>query len=87
VRSRAKKNSLETNNAGGGESFRPRFFRDANTGDGQGFTDLTVAVQLRLRVRVWVANFDSEAPALNRMEHGANPWQPTNFEGRSQDEE
>src|SRR6266536_3801383 len=29
--------------------------------------------------RVRVANFDSEAPALTRMEHGANPWRPTNF--------
>jgi hypothetical protein len=28
--------------------------------------------------RAWVANFDSEVPALNRREHGANPWQPTN---------
>ncbi len=27
--------------------------------------------------RVRVANFDSEAPALNRMEHGASPWRPT----------
>ena len=27
--------------------------------------------------RVRVANFDSEAPALTRMEHGANPWRPT----------
>ena len=26
---------------------------------------------------VRVANFDSEVPALNRREHGANPWQPT----------
>src|SRR6185295_11573153 len=24
-----------------------------------------------------VANFDSEVPALNRREHGANPWRPT----------
>ena len=24
-----------------------------------------------------VANFDSEAPALTRTEHGASPWQPT----------
>ena len=29
--------------------------------------------------RVRVANFDSEAPALTRKEHGANPWRPTNF--------
>ena len=29
--------------------------------------------------RDWAANFDSEVPALNRREHGANPWQPTNF--------
>ena len=29
-----------------------------------------------------VANFDSEALALTRMEHGANPWRPTNFRGR-----
>ena len=27
--------------------------------------------------RVRVANFDSEVPALNRREHGANPRQPT----------
>src|SRR5881409_77207 len=27
--------------------------------------------------RVWVANFDSEVPALNRRELGANPWRPT----------
>ncbi len=27
--------------------------------------------------RVWVANFDSEVPALNRRELGANPRQPT----------
>ena len=27
--------------------------------------------------RVWVANFDSEVPALNRREHGANPRRPT----------
>ena len=25
------------------------------------------------------ANFDSEAPALTRTEHGANPWQPRPF--------
>src|SRR5437867_4985067 len=29
--------------------------------------------------RARVANFDSEAPALTRMEHGANPWRPTSF--------
>ena len=29
--------------------------------------------------RGWVANFDSEVPALNRRELGANPRQPTNF--------
>src|SRR4030095_4228475 len=29
--------------------------------------------------RDWVANFDSEAPALNRRELGANPRRPTNF--------
>ena len=98
--------------------------RDANTGDGQEFTGLAAAVQLRLRVAVSgtvsfggaipprfcpvvqsaerrslkpdvgganpsgaatlhgdqdsrVANFDSEVPALNRREHGANPWRPT----------
>src|SRR5437899_1925144 len=27
--------------------------------------------------RVWVANFDSEVPALNRRELGANPRRPT----------
>ena len=27
----------------------------------------------------WVANFDSEAPALNRKERGASPWQPTSL--------
>ena len=53
-------------------------FRDANTGAGQDFTGLTAAVQLRLRVRVRVANFDSEVPALNRRELGAIPRQPTN---------
>ena len=42
--------------------------RDANSGDGQDFTGLAGTVQLRLRVRVWAANFDSEAPALNRTE-------------------
>src|SRR6266581_2722106 len=51
--------------------------RDANTGAGQDFTGLAVAVQLRLRVAFRVANFNSEAPALNRREHGANPWRPT----------
>ena len=29
--------------------------------------------------RVWVANFYSEVPALNRRERGAIPRQPTNF--------
>ena len=29
--------------------------------------------------RDWVANFDSEAPALTRTEHGASPWQPTSL--------
>jgi hypothetical protein len=52
-------------------------FRDANTGAGQDFTDLAAVVQLHLRVRVWVANFDSEVPALNRRELGAIPRQPT----------
>ena len=30
-----------------------------------------------LQTATRVANFDSEVPALNRREHGANPWQPT----------
>src|SRR5439155_12015437 len=55
------------------------FHATRNTGAGQDFTDLAAAVQLRLRVASRVANFDSEAPALTRMEHGANPWRPTNF--------
>jgi hypothetical protein len=40
---------------------------------------LAAVVQLRLRVAVhfWVANFDSEVPALNRRERGANPRRPT----------
>ncbi len=41
------------------------------------FTNLAAVVQLRLRVRAWVANFDSEVPALNRRELGANPRRPT----------
>jgi hypothetical protein len=32
-----------------------------------------------LRMATRVANFDSEAPALNRRELGANPWQPTSL--------
>src|SRR5882724_1380583 len=52
-------------------------FRDANTGAGQDFTGLTAVVQLHLRVRVRVANFDSEVPALNRRELGAIPRRPT----------
>src|SRR6266446_4657611 len=51
--------------------------RDANTGAGKDITGLVAAVELRLRVAFRVANFDSEAPALNRREHGANPWRPT----------
>ena len=35
-----------------------------------------------IRVARRVANFGSEVPALTRREHGATPWQPTNFEGR-----
>jgi len=31
-------------------------------------------------VLAWVANFDSEVPALNRRELGAIPRQPTNFQ-------
>ena len=53
-----------------------------NPGVDQNFTDLAAVVQLRLRVAVLqtairVANFDSEVPALNRRELGANPRQPT----------
>ena len=54
-----------------------------NPGVDQNFTDLAAVVQLRLRVAVFadghqrVANFDSEVPALNRRELGANPRQPT----------
>ena len=41
-------------------------------------TGLAAAVQLRLRVAFfWVANFDSEVPALNRRELGSNPRRPT----------
>jgi hypothetical protein len=32
------------------DGFLKNFFRDANTGAGQGITDLAAAVQLRLRV-------------------------------------
>ena len=39
--------------------------------------ELAAVVQLHLRVRVWVANFDSEVPAINRRELGAIPRQPT----------
>ena len=61
-----------------------RFFRDANTGAGQGFTDLTAVVQLHLRGAILadgprVANFDSEVPALNRRELGAIPRRPTSL--------
>src|SRR5207249_10616824 len=55
----------------------PSISRDANTGAGKDITGLAAEVQLRLRVAPRVANFDSEAPALTRMEHGANPWRPT----------
>ena len=53
-----------------------------NPGVDQNFTDLAAVVQIRLRVAVFadgsrVANFDSEVPALNRRELGANPRQPT----------
>ena len=60
-------------------------FATRNPGAGQGFIAWLrrPACGIRLRVailsdgHVWVANFDSEVPALNRREHGANPWQPT----------
>ena len=48
-----------------------------NPGVSQDLTGMAAAVQLRLRN--WVANFDSEVPALNRRELGANPRRPTNL--------
>ena len=52
-----------------------------NPGVDQNFTDLAAVVQLRPagRDRAWVANFDSEVPALNRRELGANPRRPTSL--------
>lgn len=63
----------------GSQTRAPHISRDANTGAGQDLTGLAAAVRLRLRVASlsWVANFDSEVPALTRREHGANPWRPT----------
>ena len=48
-------------------------FRDANTGAGQGFTDLAAVVDSTfasrsLRMATRVANLDSKVPALNRQE-------------------
>ena len=60
------------------------FLATRNPGAGQDFTNLAAAVQLRLRVAFWVANFDSEVPALNRRELGANPRRPTIFRIRGE---
>src|SRR5882724_2851358 len=55
------------------------FSATRNPGVDQNFTDLAAVVQLRPAGpdRAWVANFDSEVPALNRRELGANPRRPT----------
>ena len=53
-------------------------------GDGHDFTGLagrfnSAFASRSLQTAIWVANFDSEVPALNRRELGANPRRPTNL--------
>ena len=52
------------------------YFRDANTGAGQGFTDLAAAVQLRLRVASGLQTFTVKSRLLtgeNAVQFRGNP--------------
>jgi hypothetical protein len=52
------------------------FFRDANTGAGQDFTDLAAAVQLRLRVASGLQTFTVKSRLLtgeNAVQFRGNP--------------
>ena len=52
------------------------FFRDANTGAGQGITDLAAAVQLRLRVAFGLQTFTVKSRLLtgeNAVQFRGNP--------------
>ena len=55
----------------------PSNFRDTNPGAGQDFHRPGCGGSTPPSCRVRVANFDSEVPALNRRELGANPRRPT----------
>ena len=55
---------------------KPHSFRDANTGAGQGFTDLTAVVQLRLRVRVRVASIAAMQRSLKPQSTGRHRGDP-----------
>jgi hypothetical protein len=50
--------------------------RDANTGAGEGFTDLAAAVQLRLRVAFWVASIAAMQRSLKPQSTGQHRGDP-----------
>ena len=58
------------------DSVRLGYFRDANTGAGQGITDLAAAVQLRLRVASGLQTFTVKSRLLtgeNAVQFRGNP--------------